>query len=120
MEKIDYTDGGIIKRWKDQLKGKKEDRENPMYGGPGLESLKGQIREFELKNEKLSLLEGIMAKMIKEGTLEITKPNEVLVKCREEKRKNSETKRELEKKEAEVKYQNIRFNFVDDLEDKLD
>ena len=117
MTKEDYTDENIIKRWKDELRRKKDDRENSMSGGVGLKSLKGQIRELELKNEKLSLLEGIINSMIGEEKLEIAKPNEVVIQCQKERTKNCKIKEELEKREAEITYRNLKLNFVEDLEE---
>ena len=98
MTKKDYTDEGIIKRWKGELKKKKEDRIDPITSNvlvPDLKSLKEQIRELEFKNEKLSLLEGIINRMIEEEKLEISKPNEVLFQCQKERIENNKIKDEF-------------------------
>ena len=120
MTKENCSDEGIIKGWKEDLKKKKESRENPMTGGVDLKSLKRRIRELKLKNEKLSLFEGIISAMIGEEKLEISKPNEVLIQCQKERTENCTTKEKLEKREAEITYEKLKFNFVAELEEKSD
>lgn len=121
MTEENCSDEGIIKEWKEDLKKEKETRENPMTGGGvDLKSLKRRIRALELKNENLSLFEGIISTMIAEEKLEISKPDEVLTQCQKERTENCTTKEKLEKIEAEITYENLKFNFVAELEEKSD
>ena len=136
MSEGDYTDENIMKRWGKELKREKEKKGG---GRMGLDDLKGQIKEFEFKIERLFLIEEKINEKIKIAIpvgkfedqtldsmhrefeeLEKEREKKLLVLCKKEIEDLEEKKRgkkeELEKREEEITYLNKKLNFLEDTE----